>query len=371
MFLKIWLLAGGMDKGNKGFQTWHQFVSMLFAQLADSASLREINLGLGSASGKLRHLGLTAAPCRSTLSYANAHRPWRFYEDLFYKVYEMVAEEAGKNGKKFRFKNPLYSLDSSTIELCLNVYDWARFRRTKGAIKLHMLLNNQGCLPCWALITDGKCADIKAARLLEMRPGSIVVMDRGYNDFELFDKWCRQGVFFVTRMKDNTLYEVSEVLETPERSNVLSDEVIRLTGATAVKTCPNALRRVTVWDEKQQRELVFITNIHHLAGSTIGMIYRQRWEIEIFFKALKQNLRIKTFLGTNENAVRTQIWTALIAILLMMYLRMRAKWSWSLSQLVATFRTCMFAHKELWDWLANPLPKSEQNLPQRYGLFPN
>jgi Transposase DDE domain. len=324
---------------------------------ADAGSLREISLGLASASGKLRHLGIDSAPCRSTLSYANAKRPWQFFEDLFAAIYAMASAEAARHRKKFRLKKPLYALDSTTISLCVNVFDWALYRQTKGAVKVHLLLDRQGCLPCWAMVTEGKRADVTVARTLELPAGSIVAMDRGYNDYSLFGEWCERGVYFVTRMKEGALYETVNEREVPAGANAESDEVIRLTGAGAGKACPYELRRVVVWDEKSERPIALLTNHPALAASTIGRIYRERWKIELFFKALKQNLRVKTFLGTTENAVQTQIWTALIVILLIKYLQMRSRWPWSMSNLIAAFRVCMFAHKDLWDWLNDPTAK--------------
>ncbi len=179
----------GAEKHCKGFRCWDQFVSMMFCQLAGANSLREICGGLSTALGKLTHLGMKEAPSRSTLSYANTQRPWQLYEATFYQLYQYGAEIAGKQKRRFRFKNPLFSIDASTIDLCLKVFDWARFRQRKGAVKLHMMLDHQGCLPSWAWITDGKVHDVKAARMLDLEPGTIVAMDRGYVDYELFDHW--------------------------------------------------------------------------------------------------------------------------------------------------------------------------------------
>lgn len=357
----------GVERAAKGFKSWHQFAAMTFAQLNDAGSLREICIGLASASGKLQHLGLdSGAPSRSTLAYANANRPWRFYERIFAHTYAAVADFAKGVHRKFHFRNPLYSLDSSTIQLCLEVFDWAHYKRSKGAVKLHLLLDHRGYLPCWALISDGKTADVTAARMLNMERGAIVVMDRGYNDYSLFGKWTERGVFFVTRMKDNALFTTRCWRDVPSAGNVISDEVIVLTGQKAVKECPGELRRITVHDEKSGSDLVFLTNNMRLAASTTGKIYKDRWNIEQFFKALKQNMRVKSFLGTSENAVRTQLWTAMIAILLMMYLRLRSTWNWSLSNLIAGFRSCMFTYQYIFDWLDHPLDGSYELRERRH-----
>lgn len=349
----------------KGFTSWGQFVSMLFCQLGRAHTLREITNGLMSCEGKLKHLGITA-PKKSTLAYANEHRPWELYQAIFLSLYEKCGKEVvGK--RKFRFKNKLMSLDSSTIDLCLSMYDWAKFRRTKGAVKLHLVLDHDGYLPSFAWITEGKVSDVKVAHLLRFESGTIVVDDRGYNDYVLFGKWTSQGVFFVTRMKDNALYVVEETREVPQKSNVLRDEVIRLTGVKAEEKCPYLLRRIEFYDSEKDRVFVFLTNNMKLGATTIAAIYKDRWQIELFFKALKQNLKIKTFVGTSSNAVKTQIWTALIAMLILRYLQLRSKFNWSLSNLVAILRMNLFTHRDLWAWIDKPfevlpIPYEQQKL---------
>jgi len=358
------------ERGAKGFSCWDQFVSMLFCQMGGANSLREICGALGTAMGKLVHLGMRAAAARSTLAYANEHRPWEIYEDVFCSVLGRCQSLAATKKRKFRFKNPLRSLDASVIDLCLSVFDWARFRRTKGAIKLHLQLDHQGCLPCWALVTEGKTHEVKVAQRLSFAPGTIVAMDRGYNDYSLFSAWTEAGVFFVTRAKDNMVYESLEERDVPERGNVLSDETIRLTGAGAPEKCPHLLRRIVVWDEENGREIVLLTNLFHLAARTVAAIYKERWQIELFFKALKQYLKVKTFVGTSENAVKTQIWVALIAILLLKYLQLRSTWSWSLSNLAALLRFNLLTYRDLWAWLDDPfqIPPLEPR-PQQLELF--
>jgi hypothetical protein len=359
------------ERASKGFTCWEQLVSMLFCQLGAANSLREIHGGLATAMGKLVHLGMRKAPPRSTLSYANEHRPWELYQDVFYSVLGQCSALAATKGRTFRFKNPLRSLDATVIDLCVKVFDWARFRRTKGAIKLHLQLDHRGYLPCWALVTDGKTHEVKAAQRLSFAPGTIVAMDRGYNDYRLFAAWTEAGVFFVTRAKDNMVYEVVEEREVPKRGNVLSDETIRLTGVGAQDKCPHPLRRIVVWDEDNAREIVLLTNLFHLAASTVAAIYKERWQIELFFKALKQHLKVKTFVGTSENAVKTQIWTALIAILLLKYLQLRSSWTWSLSNLAAMLRFNLLTYRDLWAWLDAPfhVPVLEPQVRQ-LELFP-
>jgi len=342
----------GVEYRSKGLSSWSQFVAMLFCQLGRAHSLREIEGGLKSCEGKLVHLGI-AAPARSSLSYANAHRPWELFEQVFYGLYERVAAQvAGK--RKFRFKNKLVSLDSTVIDLCLSLYDWAKFRRTKGAVKLHLVLDHDGYLPCFGVITDGKVQDVKVAHQLAFAPGTVVVDDRGYNDYRLFAEWTKTGVFFVTRLKANAQFEVVEEREPPQHRRILKDQAIRLTGTGAQEKCPYRLRRIEAVREDTGDILVFLTNHHGLGASTIAAVYKDRWQIELFFKALKQNLKIKTFIGTSANAVKTQIWTALIAMLLLRYLQLTSRFGWSLANLVALLRMNLFTHRDLLAWLDEP-----------------
>jgi len=343
----------------KGFDSWNHFVAMLFCQLAQAKSLREICGGLACCLGKLRHLGLVKGPNKSTLSYANAHRPWQMYRDLFYETLAWTRHQMpGKH--KFRFKNKLLSLDSTTISLCLSLFPWAKYRRTKGAVKLHLLLDHDGYLPTFALITDGKKSDVTVAKQLTFAKGSIIVMDRGYIDYRLFSRWTQDGVFFVTRMKDNTDYIVVEQRDIPERRNIISDDLIELAGYKAHKDCPHVLRRIVLWDAEKQQEIVFFTNHLKFGATTIAAIYKDRWQIELFFKAIKQNLKIKTFVGTSENALYIQIWTALIAMLMIKFLKFKSTFGWSLSNLVALLRWNLFTYRDLWQWIDDPF----ETLPQ-------
>jgi len=340
------------ERHAKGFTCWGQLVAMLFCQLGRAHSLREITGGLRSCEGKLKHLGITA-PSHSTLAYANGHRPWELYQEVFLQLFERCrVQVVGK--RTFRFKNKLISMDSTTIDLCVEMFDWAKFRRTKGAIKLHLLLDHDGYLPSFALITEGNVSDVKVARQFHFDPGAIVVDDRGYNDYALFGRWTTQGVYFVTRMKDNALYEVVGEKEVPQNRNVLKDEMIELRGPKAIETCPHPLRRIEVYAPETEKVLVFLTNNLKLGATTIAAIYKERWQIEIFFKALKQNLKIKTFVGTSANAVKIQIWTALIAMLILRFLQLRSQFNWSLSNLVALLRMNLFTHRDLWAWLNKP-----------------
>ncbi|HBA56133.1 MAG TPA: IS4 family transposase [Syntrophorhabdus aromaticivorans] len=340
------------ERHARGFTCWGQFVAMLFCQLGRAHSLREITNGLRSCEGKLRHLGITA-PNRSTLSYANEHRPWELYQRVFFNLYESCRKQM-QGRKKFRFKNKLVSLDATVIDLCLSMYDWAKFRRTKGAVKLHLVLDHDGYLPSFAVITDGKSHEVKVAYMIKFDPGTIVVDDRGYNDYHLFAKWTSEEVFFVTRQKDNAIYTVIEERAVPKNRSVLKDEIILFTGIGAAEKCPYPMRRIEYYHAEKDEILFYLTNNLKLGATTIAAIYKDRWQIESFFKALKQNLKIKTFVGTTANAVKIQIWTALITMLILRYLQIKAIFNWSLSNLVAILRMNLFTYRDLWTWLNEP-----------------
>ncbi len=340
------------ERHARGFTCWGQFVAMLFCQLGRAHSLREICGGLRSSEGKLKHLGISA-PSRSTLAYANEHRPWQLYRAVFQELLARCqAQVTGR--RKFRFKNKLVSLDSTVIDLCATLFDWAKFRRTKGAIKLHCLLDHDGYLPSVVVITEGARHDVRVARTLRFDPGTVVILDRGYVDYAWFGQLTAQDVFFVTRMKDSTVYKVVERRTVPARGAVLRDEVIELTTWDAANNCPFRLRRVEVDDPDKHGTLVFLTNHLAFGATTIAAIYKDRWQVELFFKALKQNLKIKTFVGTSPNALKVQVWTALIAILLLKYLQLRSRFAWSLANLIALLRMNLFTHRDLWAWLDEP-----------------
>src|SRR5713101_4871773 len=275
------------ERHARGFTSWGQFMAMLFCQLGRAHSLREICGGLACCEGHLKHLGVPVAPKRSTLAYANEHRPWELYQTVFeqtlLKCQELVRSQGGR--KKFRFKNKLMSLDGSIIDLSVSMFDWAKFRRTKGAIKLHLLLDHDGYLPSFAVVTE---------------------------EILCFARLAREG-----------------------------EE-------------PVLFRRVEILDAEKQETVVFLTNLLAFGATTIAAIYKDRWQVELFFKALKQTLKIKTFVGTSANAVRTQVWTALIAMLVLKYLQLKSTFSWSLSNLAALLRQQLFFYRDLWAWLDDP-----------------
>lgn len=350
----------------KGFTCWEQFVAMMFCQLGQAQSLREICGGLATCLGKLKHLGVATAPRRSTLSYANKHRPWQLYQQMFVHLLGTCQALAKRQQRKFQFKNPLFSLDATVIDLCVTLFDWAQFRQTKGAVKLHLLLDHHGYLPVFATVTEGNVHEVNIARGLTFPKGSILAIDLGYIDYALYDRWTTDGVYFVTRQKENAAYRVVEERTVPRNRHIRADHVIELTGPQARQNCPGCLRRVEVWDKTNDRTIVLLTNHLTFGATTIAKIYKDRWQIESFFKTLKQNLKIKTFVGTSKNALLVQIWTALIAILLLKYLKFRSTLNWSLSNLVALLRYNLFTYRDLWRWLDAPfetpplVPQDEQ-----------
>ena len=356
------------DKGAKGFSTWTQCVAMLFCQLARADSLREICNGLACSQGKLVHLGIAQAPNKSTLSYANEHRPAALFEDLFWSTLQRCREQQGMGARKakFRFRNKLLSLDSTTITLCLGLFPWAKFRRAKGGVKAHVVLDHDDYMPQYVVLTEARRSDLSVAHDLVFNAETIVVVDRGYTDYALFGRWTKEGVYFVTRLKEHAAYEVVEECEIPQNRNIRSDQIIRLSSEQAQKDCPSLLRRVMVWDPEQEREIVLLTNQIAFGASTVAAIYKERWEIELFFKALKQNLKVKTFVGTSENALRIQIWTALIALLLLKWMHHLSKANWSLSNLASMLRMNLFTYRDLRKWIDDPfgtpplMPQADQ-----------
>ena len=344
------------DRRSKGFSCWNQFVSMLFCHLAKADSLREICHGLSCCLGKLTHLGVLKAPNKSTLSYANRHRPAVLFEALFWSTLQRFREQGAlwSRKRKFRFKNKLLSLDSTTISLCLSLFPWAAFRRSKGGVKAHVLLDHDDYMPAYVLVSPAKKHDLFVARRLTLNKGSVIMMDRAYVDYALFARWTREGVFFVTRLKDNADYEVTGHYAAPTRGNIWSDQEIRFTGPKARQDCPIPLRKIVVLDPEHEREIVLLTNHFGFGATTISEIYKDRWEIELFFKALKQNLKVKTFVGTTENALRIQLWTALIALLLLKWLHHLSKAKWSLSNLAGMLRLNLFTYRDLIEWLHKP-----------------
>ena len=349
----------GSDRYVKKFSTWNQLTTLLYAQAGDKRSLRDIQNAQTAQASKLYHLGLTAPIRRSTLSDANANRNWAVFQGLFDKLLERCQALSPKH--RFKFKNPLRLWDSTVIDLCLSMFPWAKFRKTKGALKLHCQLEQSGQIPSFAVVTDGKCHDLRAAKtFFDLVPDSIYCMDRGYVDFSLFRRIHDAKAFFVPRAKDNLNCIVTGQQQILKNKGVLADETITLNTFYSQKDFPFPLRRVRFYDKDEDRAFEFLTNNFRLAAATIAEIYKARWYIEAFFKFIKQNLKVKTFLGTSKNAVLTQLWTALCYFLLLAYIKFQTKFRFSLFYLHRLVRETLLERMSLIDLLGlteTKLPK--------------
>lgn len=338
------------DRYTKSFSCWRQFITLLYAQISQKDSLRDIETGLSTQSNRWYHLGLNRV-CRSTLSDANNRRDYRVFEDLFYALLKRCKDLTPKH--KFRFKNPLYSLDATTIDLCLSVFPWAKFRTAKGAIKLHCQYDHSGALPSFMVITDGKRHEARVVKehAFPLKPDSIVSVDRGYLDFKWLYSLTLKKVWFVTRGKKNFKYEFIGQHQEPKGKGVLQDQRVRLTGYYASRNYPEVLRRIEFYDEEKDKVLVFLTNNFKFAASTIAAIYKSRWQIELFFKWIKQNLKIKSFLGTSKNAVMSQVWVAMCCYLLLTYIKYQSRYRGALLELSRVIRETLMDRKTLLDIL--------------------
>lgn len=323
---------------------WSQFVTMAMAQMAGRNSLRDIVENISSQAHRLYHLG-SAKLTRSNLSRINEDKPYVLYEVLFGKLLSRCQGMASSHD--FRFKNPLYSLDASTIDLCLAVFPWADFRTTKGAIKLHVGLNHAGYLPEFVTVTEGKVHDVTIGRVLKFPKGSIVVVDRGYNDYAWYNQLTEKGIFFVTRLKSNAKTRVVQRRPVPAGKGLTCDQSIEFTGVLTAKKCSIPLRRIGFRDPESGKHYVFLTNNFKLAAKTIADIYKARWQVELFFKWIKQNLKIKSFIGTSKNAVMTQIWIALCVYLLLAFIKFQSKLNKSMQQILRLLQLNLFEKRDL------------------------
>lgn len=339
------------DYRTRVFNCWSQFGVMLYAQLTSKTSLRDIVIGFSNKTNYFYHLGLRNV-ARSTVADANKNRDWQIYERLFAEVLLRCRDISPKH--KFRFKNNLESLDATTVDLCLESFPWAQFRQTKGAIKIHTKLDHSGQIPSFVNISDGKTHEIRVARALRFEPNSILVVDRAYIDYKWLHQIHQNRAFWVTRLKRNMVFTT---VRSPEHllpklsrharnSGVLQDKIIRLVGNNA-SDLPIELRLVVYRDPETGITYEYLTNIIHLSALTIAKIYKSRWNIETFFKWIKQNLRIKTFIGTTENAVRTQIWIAMITYLLLSYLKYKTRCQFTLLKMQRYIRENVFARVSL------------------------
>ncbi len=323
---------------------WSQFVSLSMAQLSGRSSLRDIVENISAQVHRLYHLGSTKLS-RSNLSRINEDKPYGLYEALFGKLLHRC--QGMTPGHNFRFKNPLYSLDASTIDLCLSVFPWAEFRTTKGAIKLHVGLNHRGHIPEFVTITDGKVGDVTVGRTINFPKGSIVAIDRGYNDYTWYNQLTEKGIFFVTRLKSNAKTRVVRRRTVLKNKGLTSDQTIEFSGTLTAKKCPAQLRRIGYRDPITGKHYIFLTNNFKLAAKTIADIYKARWDVELFFKWIKQNLKIKSFMGTSKNAVMTQIWIALCMYLLLAFIKFQSKLKKSMQQMLRLLQINLFEKRNL------------------------
>lgn len=336
---------------------WSQFVSLSLAQLSGRNGLRDIAENISAQTHRLYHLGSTKLT-RSNLSRINKDKPYELYEALFGKLLQRCKELAP--GHRFRFKNPLYSLDASTIDLCLSVFPWAKFRTTKGAIKLHVGLNHAGHIPEFAIVTDGKVGDVTAGRTIHFPKGSIVAIDRAYNDYAWYKQLTDKGIFFVTRLKSNAKTRVIERHSVLKNKGLTCDQTIEFTAALTAKKCPVQLRRIGYRDPLTGKHYIFLTNNFKLAAKTIADIYKARWDVELFFKWIKQNLKIKKFIGTSKNAVMTQIWVALCMFLTLALIKFQSKLKKSMQQIVRLLQLNLFDKRDLLALLRGEPPIAQQ-----------
>lgn len=336
---------------------WSQFVMMMMAQLSGRNSLRDIVDNVSAQIHRLYHLGCVKLS-RSNLSRINNDKPYALYEALFGKLLQRCKGVAP--GHHFRFKNPLYSLDASTIDLCLSVFSWADFRTTKGAVKLHVGLNQAGYLPEFVTLTEGKTHDVTVGRTLNFPRGSIIAIDKGYNDYAWYKQLTDKGIFFVTRLKTNAQYRTIARRPALSSKGLTCDQTIEFTGTQTAKKCPVQLRRIGYKDAETGKHYVFLTNNFKLSAGTIADIYKSRWQVELFFKWIKQNLKIKSFIGTSRNAVMTQIWIALCVYLMLAYLRFQSKLIKSMQQLLRLLQLNLFEKRDIMALLRGdpPLIKS-------------
>lgn len=325
---------------------WSQFIHLLFAQFGNRNSLRDTVEGCHSQTEKFYHLGCSPTS-RSTLADANNKRSYQIFEDHFFKLLDRTQRIAPHY--KLKLPNKLYIMDATSIDLCLKLFPWARYKNTKGAVKLHTLMQADGLLPTFLTVTDGKIHDSKTAKKINVESGSFLVFDRGYHDFELYKHYTDNKIRFVTKIKTNANYQTLQRKKTNESCGVLSDEIIQFTWYYTQKKYPYPLRKIVFYDEDTKKKHIFLTNDFDLDAKTVADIYKARWEIELFFKTIKQNLKIKRFMGTSRNAVLIQIWVAMIAYLIVSYYKFAHKVKHSIQKLIRIIQINLFERKSLYE----------------------
>lgn len=344
---------------------WDQFVALLMAQLSGRQSLRDIEANMNAQTRHRYHLGVGRV-AKSSLARVNERQPYTLYEALFGQLLGRCQALAPRH--KFRFKNPLYSLDASLIELSLAIFPWADYNRTKAAMKLHVGLDHGGHFPAFATVTEGTRHEVPVGREFEFPKGSIVVIDKGYTDYGWYKQLTDKGILFVTRQRPNALYRVVERREANRAQGISSDQIIELTALKWRELGVPRLRRIGYRDAQTGKRYVFLTNHMGLSAKTIADLYKDRWQVELFFKALKQNLKIHAFVGNSKNAVLTQIWVALCTYLLMSYLRFVSQTAWSVQRIMRVLQASLFAKNDLMA-LVRPPPPADKSSPPQMALW--
>jgi transposase len=331
----------------RSFFCLDQFLCMAFAQLTFRDSLRDIETCLRTLQPKLYHVGIRAVVSRTTLADANEHRDWLIYADLAQILITRARRLYAKDDFGVALKKTVYAFDSTTIDLCLTLFPWARFRRRKAAVKLHTLIDLRGSIPCFIRITDGKVHDVNTLDDLILEPGAFYLIDRGYIDFKRLYVITHSLAFFVTRSKSNTTFRVVESRPVDKTTGLRADQTIVLTGFYAAKEYPDPLRRISYMDPATRKRLIFLTNNFTLAASTIPKLYKRRWQVELFFKWIKQYLKIKAFYGTSENAVKTQIWIAVSVYVMIAILKKELGLNQSLGEILQILSVTLFEKIEI------------------------
>lgn len=361
------------DSHHKKLNSWTHLVSMIFLHISQSNSLRDISNGLRSATGNNNHLGIKHVPSKSSLSYLNKHRDNQLFKDFYDQMLLKLSKQAQFKQQRFRFKSKIFLVDSTTISLCTKLYDWANYRQKKGGIKLHTILDYDSCLPNFTVVSQASMHDSKIMEFIKLSKGSVAVFDRAYLNFKQLYELNTQKVFFVTRLKSNTQYISLHEKPLPEikAQQILKDEIIELSKDQSKNAYPLKLRRVVVFVADKNQTIELVTNNFYWTAETISELYKCRWQIEVFFKEIKTHLKIKTFVGTSENAVKIQIWTALITIMLIKYLKNIAKYKWCLSNLVAFIKLNTFVKFDLNLLLNYPFKVDDKRckIDSQYSLF--
>jgi hypothetical protein len=358
------------DRRQRSFSCRDQFLCLAFAQLTFRESLRDIKTCLRAVGPKLYHVGLRGKVSRSTLADASRTRDWRIYADFAQVLIRRARELYAREPLGVELEQTVYALDSTTIDLCLSLFPWAKFRRRKGAVKLHTLLDLRGSIPCFVHISHGKMHDVNVLDQLPIEPGAFYVMDRGYVDFERLHRFTRGSAFFVTRGKRNLDFTRRDRRAVDKTTGLRSDQTIVLAGPKSSRLYPDPLRRVAFYDAERKRRLVFLTNNFTLPAQTVARLYKCRWQVELFFKWIKQHLRIKAFYGTSDNAVKTQVWIAISVYVLVAIVKKELGINRSLYEILQVLSVTLFEKTPIFQALSEfSVPNPDAPSPNQRTLF--